>query len=153
MPAKKKIKIDISKLEVLDILPKTQVIKNIPDKIQSDSTNIKYGIELTPFFRLKGNLIKIDLTVKMSFENDANNSDLSNVAEFSYDFIYRYTNLKDLQDENNLLSPEIFLTCSNISYSTLRGIIYAKSADTCIANALIPIVTGAELMKGLKKGL
>ena len=150
MPTKKKIKVDISKLEVLDILPKTQAIQNIPDKIQSDSTNIKYDIQLTPFYNLEDNFIKIDLTVKMSFENDENNIDLLNVAEFSYDFIYRYNNLNELKDDDNILSPEIFLTCSNISYSTLRGIIYSKSADTCIANALIPIVTGAELMKGLK---
>jgi hypothetical protein len=151
MAAKKKIKVDISKLQVVEIVPKTQLIKNLPEKTQSDSTNIYYGIQLTPYFSFKGNLIKIDLTITMSFQNDANNVDLLNVAEFSYDFIYRYDKLTDLKDEKGDLSPEIFLTCSNISYSTLRGVIYAKSADTCIANALIPIVTGAELMDGLVK--
>lgn len=151
MAAKKKIKVDISKLQVVEIVPKTQLIKNLPKKAQSDSTNINYGIQLTPFFSFKGNLIKIDLTITMSFQNDANNADFLNVAEFSYDFIYRYDKLTDLKDTNGDLFPEIFLTCSNISYSTLRGIIYSKSADTCIANALIPIVTGAELMDGLVK--
>jgi hypothetical protein len=149
MPSKKKIKVDISKLEILDIISVSQTINSMPDKKQSDSTNIKYGIELTPYYSLKENLIKIDLRVTMSFENDKNNIDFLNVADFSYGFVYRYKDLKDLQDNNNILSPEIFLTCSNISYSTLRGIIHTKSADTCIANALIPIVTGSELMDGL----
>ena len=151
MAAKKKIKIDVSKLQVVEIVLKTQVIKNLPENTPSDSTNIKYGIELTPFFSFEGNLIKIYLKITMSFQNDENNIDLVNAAEFSYDFIYRYDSLDELKDFEGDLSPEIFLTCVNISYSTMRGIIYAKSADTCIANALIPIVTGSELMKGLVK--
>ena len=149
-PRKNKIKVDISKLEVVDILPKTQLIKNISAKDQAGSTNIKYDIKLNPMYSLKGNLIKIDLTVTMSFESNSN-SELLDVAEFSYDFIYKYSDLNELKDENGELTPEIFTTCSNISYSTLRGIIYAKSADTCISNALIPIVTGSELTKGMYK--
>jgi hypothetical protein len=149
MASKKKIKVDISKLEIIEIVPKTQVIKNLPEFNKSESVKIKYGVQLNPLYSLSADLVKIDLTITMSFEKDDDNEEVSNVGEFSYDFVYRYENLSELTDSEGDISPEIFLTCSNISYSTLRGIIYAKSANTCIADALIPIVTGSELMDGL----
>lgn len=147
MPKKKPIKIDISKLEVIEIFPKIQVINNLPELIDSEDTRINYGIQLNPLYNLEANAIKIELSVTMDVETESETH--FKVGEFSYDFIYEYHDLLDIADSDGDISSEIFLTCSNISYSTLRGIIHAKSATTCLQKALLPIVTGSELMKGI----
>ncbi|MBB6130482.1 hypothetical protein [Mucilaginibacter lappiensis] len=145
MPKKNQIKIDISRLDIVEILPKTQIINNFPELNNIDA-KIKYNIQLNPLYNFDSNIIKIELGVLIEWEDKG--QDLR-IGEFAYDFIYEYDKLSDITDPNGNITPEIFLTCSNISYSTLRGIIHAKSATTCLEKALLPIVTGSELMQGL----
>jgi hypothetical protein len=147
MVKSKTIKIDISKLQVVEITPKIQTINNLIDLGNAVDAKIKYAIQLNPLYNIEANAIKIELAVVMDIETAEQTH--QKVGEFSYDFVYEYDALTDITDSKGEISPEVFLTCSNISYSTLRGIIHAKSANTCLEKALLPIVTGDELMRGI----
>ena len=145
----KKPKIDISKLSVTQIIPKTKSIVNDPILMDIKKPTASFQLEMTPMFNLDEDAIKIELLVSIDLIKGKKLH--AKVAVFSYDFYYQYNNLKDLLDEEGEIVSEIFLTCSNLSYSTLRGIIYSNSSKTCIENVLLPIVTGTQLMEGSVK--
>lgn len=144
---KKKNKVDISRLSIAQISPRLQSIIGNPDLNDLKKADAQFDIELVPMFNLEADAIKIDLSISISLAKK--NKQAMKVADFTYDFLYDYRGLRDLQDDEGVLNPEIFLTCANISYSTLRGIIYSKSANTCIENILMPILTGDELTRGV----
>lgn len=147
MSDRKQPKIDISKLSVVRITPKKQSIISDPELGNSNESEAIFSLELTPLFNVDANAIKIELSVVIDLINDK--KEFPRVAEFSFDFHYQYENLSGLLNPDGELISDIFFTCSNISYSTLRGIIFAKSSQTCIEHVLLPVVTGAELVKGL----
>jgi len=139
--------IDVSKLSILEVHEKEQSITN-PEINPKKKIDSSFEISLTPLYNLTDNIIKIELAISIKLEQDG--KQYAGVGRFSYDFLYKYENLKDLMDPDGALNPEIFLTCSNISYSTLTGIIYSKSSNTCIDNILLPVVSGSELLAGIE---
>jgi hypothetical protein len=147
--AKSPSKLEIAKLEISEISTKVQAVRSDFIFASGQSYKAYFEIQLKPLYNLEGNAIKIDLRVDIGFEHES--GDHPKVGEFAFEFFYNYSSLSSLLMEDNELDPEIFLVCANISYSTLRGIIYTKSANTCLEKVLLPIVTGAELMKGMHR--
>jgi hypothetical protein len=148
MKIQKSKRLDISNLMVREILPKVQLIENIAAFDKDEDIEAKFDIELNPSFSLSNNVIKIELAVTIDLKHK--NDDYDKVGIFAFEFLYTYEGLKELVDEQGIPEPEIFVTCANISYSTLRGIIYAKASNTCLNNILLPIIKGDELMKSMK---
>lgn len=146
--AKRTSTIDVSKLEIRGIISKVQNISNIPLAEIEGSTTATFAIDLNPLYNIEDNAIKIELRVGIDIEKG--NEKYPKVAEFLFDFFYHYEGLADTLNNEKDIDAEIFVTCSNISYSTLRGIVYSKAANTCIENILLPVVSGAELVSGIR---
>lgn len=150
MSKKESSKIDVSILEIREIYPKKQTINNPSAYSPNDTVTADFSVGLHALYNLEDNVIKIGLDVKIGLE--VGNEHFSDTGEFSYDFIYSYRDLKTLLDSDGQLTPEIFVVCASISYSTLRGIILTKASGSSIENILLPVVTGTELLQSLKKG-
>lgn len=142
-------KVDISNLMVREILPKIQLIESITAFEKAEEIEAKFDIELNPSFSLSNDVIKIELGVTIDLKHK--DDEYNKVGIFAFEFLYTYQGLKNLVNKDGIPAPEIFVTCANISYSTLRGIIYAKASNTCLNNILLPIITGDELIKNLSK--
>lgn len=144
----KQKRLDIANLSVREILPKTQHIESTNAFDKMENVEAKFEMELSPSFSLNNDIVKIELSLAIELKHD--NGAYDKVANFVFEFLYTYNSLRDLVNEDGIPEPEIFVTCANISYSTLRGIIYAKAANTCLNNILLPIIKGDELMRSIR---
>lgn len=141
-------KIDINKLEIKAISLKTTHLQEIPQGYFTADSVATFEVKLNPLFNIDDNVIKIELSLGINVNH--NKKPYKNVGVFEYDFLFGYSGLSSLLDSEGKLSPEIFVTCSSISYSTLRGIIYSNTLGTCLENLILPVISGKELINNIK---
>ena len=147
MAKRKPKELNLSKLSITEISPKVQAVRSDFVFEKDSAYNAYFNIQLQPLYNLEAKAIKIELKVDIGFFRDE--IDHPKVGEFAFEFIYEYDDMSNLIGDDGELDQQLFVVCANISYSSLRGIIYSISANTCLEQVLLPIVTGAELMKGL----
>ena len=84
------------------------------------------------------------------YDNEQHEYKLSEIAA---EFIYRTNGLKKVESEGNeiKLPNKFLLTLLSISYSTLRGIIHEKCANTYLNDLIIPIIDPKDLLPKKRK--
>ncbi|MFC6100305.1 hypothetical protein [Olivibacter domesticus] len=86
---------------------------------------------------------KISLSVFLEYESQK-------IADYLYDFIFQVENLEEYvlkKEEKPLFSGILISTLLTIAYSTLRGILHTKLADTPLKDFILPIISPNELLK------
>jgi hypothetical protein len=94
---------------------------------------------------MESKLVFIQLKIAISI--DADNK--PEVGSFNFGFTYRVENLDELVQSDNgsqVLDKTLHMSLLGIAFSTARGIILTKSANTIIYNAYLPIVNPAKLL-------
>jgi len=90
---------------------------------------------------------KISLSVLLEYEGQK-------IADYLYDFIFQVENLEEYireKDDKPLFSGTLISTLLTIAYSTLRGILHAKLADTQLKDFILPVINPNELLKSKMK--
>ena len=88
--------------------------------------------------------LKIEIAANVSEEQKK-----VNAGNFEFGFTYRVENLEELiqvNDEQKSLDKILHMSLLGIAFSTARGIILTKAANTIINEAYLPIVNPATLM-------
>lgn len=70
-------------------------------------------------------------------------------AEYCYDFYFKVENMLDFVSEVNgktAFTGQLLGTLIGLSYSTLRGILYSRLAETNLNGVILPIVNPNELL-------
>ncbi len=93
-------------------------------------------------------LIFIQLKIEIAVDISENRKKI-NVGSFEFGFTYRVENLEELiqvSEEQKSLDKVLHMSLLGIAFSTARGIILTKAANTIISEAYLPIVNPATLI-------
>lgn len=86
---------------------------------------------------------KISLAIFLEYEGQK-------FADYLYDFIFQVENIEEYirdKDDKPLFSGNLISTLLAIAYSTLRGILHTKLADTPLKDFILPVINPNELLK------
>jgi hypothetical protein len=93
-------------------------------------------------------LVFIQLKVEISGKLSEKEGQV-NLGNFEFGFVYRVENLDELiqlEDDHRYLDTMLQMSLLGISFSTARGIILTKAANTAISDAYLPILNPALLL-------
>ena len=150
MPAKEQRKLVPEKVSIVN----TQILKcNIDCPFDFSLDNVqghKYNLEFDMAFNLKDSLIKANIELKVSTKS---NEQVENEAtgDFHFIYIFHVENLLELAipDKNNEIALHGGLgnALASISYSTSRGILFARLKGTGLENFMLPVIDPNSLLK------
>lgn len=107
-----------------------------------------YELEVahTTGHNLKDERIKLKLIIKLS-----DNSKGDNRANYEIDFHFKINKLQNFytikEDQSPLLSGNLIATLLGISFSTARGILYERLANTNFKGVILPIVSPIKMLE------
>ncbi len=127
------LKIDILESNIIDANEKTEKYE------MRIGSNIMHNLE--------HEMVKIGLTVTLNGKEVSNKCS----ASFAFDFQFKVNkmcNFYELKEEGTpLFSGELIATLLGLSYSTARGIIFERLANTNMQNIILPVINPNNLLK------
>lgn len=120
-------------------------------KEDSMSVGSSYGLQVahTTGHNLKDERLKIKLIISLSDQSGG-----ANHANYEIDFHFKIKNLKNFysvnEDNTPLISGNLIATLLGISFSTARGILYERLANTVFKGVILPIVSPKKMLETKK---
>ncbi|MBS9525840.1 hypothetical protein KI659_17600 [Litoribacter alkaliphilus] len=93
-------------------------------------------------------ILKFVFDGKLELKNEA--QDILCKCNFKCSFVLKVENLDDFKREDGetiKFDPIIGLTCTGITYSTLRGIVFSKLLGTPLEHYMLPVIDPKSLMR------
>ncbi len=144
-------KFDVSKVHLIGLIPiNFSVYNDKENPLSSDSIeNFEYNFETDVAYNTEEKLFKIKIEAKIEVEADekwAGNAG----ADIEYDFIFCVDNFEDFISNNKknetVIDDLIVVTLTGISFSTMRGLVIARSGGTIIENSIFPVIDPKDLL-------
>ncbi|MGL5938454.1 MAG: hypothetical protein ACRCY5_07030 [Phocaeicola sp.] len=116
--------------------------------LSKESLNFGFGLKITPNFPEQ--LLGIEVAVQYKYEHTAMIiSELHLVVWFKVEGLESICEFSG-EDELIIKAEALIPTLVNVSVGTARGMLYAKLKGTPLESFPLPLLSNAELMKGLK---
>lgn len=100
-------------------------------------------------FNLKDKLVKADFTIDISTKSDGGN-EVEAKGSFHFVYVFHVENLDELAkpDKSNGIDLNLRLgnALASITYSTTRGILFARLGGTSLENFVLPVIDPNKLL-------
>lgn len=140
--------IDISKIRLLEVAINQADIHTKKEKLdQGESIDI--GFDAKAHLNNEHLIILIKFNTSLS----ARNNPETDQAFFDCDFTFQVENLAEFLDQgsddqaNEVMNTPLGHTLMNIVFSTVRGIVLAKTSGTIFQKSLLPVLDAGQVFK------
>jgi hypothetical protein len=138
------------KIKIVD----TQIVKcSIDCPFNFSLNNVKgheYDLEFDMAFNIEDTLVKTDFKLKIT-TNSNEKVEMEASGDFHFVYIFQVENLKELAvpDKNKEIALHGGLgnALASISYSTSRGLLFARLKGTALENFNLPVIDPNSLLK------
>jgi len=128
------------KIHFKDIAPLKETLDNQYDLVGEE---LIIAVAQATKHSLQKNIFKISISVILKCSEKI-------VLDYLYEFTYEVENMKEFlstDKERPVFTGQLIGTLLSISYSTMRGILYSKLADTQLRSIILPVINPNDLLK------
>lgn len=128
------------KIHFKDIVPLKETLDNQYDLVGEE---LIIAVAQATKHSLQKNIFKISISVILKCSEKI-------VLDYLYEFTYEVENMKEFlstDQERPVFTGQLIGTLLSISYSTMRGILYSKLADTQLRSVILPVINPNDLLK------
>jgi hypothetical protein len=141
-------KIDTNKIHLNKVKIAASYLKE--ENISTEVKSFRSSFNFSSGYNLEKKRIKNTLSVEIKAEKLSSPSQTLE-AGYTMDFIFEVDNLEELstinEDSSVAISEHLAATLAGICYSTLRGIVLAKTQGTSLNGILLPVLDPYSLLK------
>lgn len=120
------------------------IMETIDLKHYLTENELQIGISQNTKHNLKLKIFKIQLSVQIHCQEIL-------IADYTYEFLFTVDNMHDFlkptEDDRTVFEGQLIGTLMGIAYSTMRGLLYSKFADTKLNGLILPIINPNVLLK------
>jgi hypothetical protein len=150
---KKQPKFKIFKIKVLSSYLNSIETLDISDSDLKDLNNIGVGKGFDLKFDNKEGLFKVLPSVDIAFKTK--NKDTIKLFGLKAEIIFKFIDFEDIikigEEETISLPDDLLLNLINISFSTVRGLLFNLSSNTEYDHLILPLTSAEEFKKALNR--